>query len=49
MQGRGRIKRKCCTPNRKFVIKADLKDDLGLKNLKIIIPEFYLDNLRRRI
>lgn len=30
-------------PNRKFVIKADLKDDLGLKSLKIVIPEFYLD------
>lgn len=30
-------------PNRKFVIKADLKDDLGLKSLKISIPEFYLD------
>ena len=30
-------------PNRKFVIKADLKDDLGLKSLKIMIPEFYLD------
>lgn len=30
-------------PNRKFVIKADLKDDLGLKSLKIRIPEFYLD------
>ena len=30
-------------PNRKFVIKADLKDDLGLKCLQISIPEFYLD------
>ena len=30
-------------PNRKFVIKADLKDDLGLKSLKIMIPELYLD------
>ena len=30
-------------PNRKFIIKADLKDDLGLKSLKISIPEFYLD------
>ncbi len=30
-------------PNRKFVIKADLKDDLGLKSLQISIPEFYLD------
>lgn len=30
-------------PNRKFVIKANLKDDLGLKSLKINIPEFYLD------
>lgn len=30
-------------PNRKFVIKADLKDDLGLKSLKIEIPEFSLD------
>lgn len=30
-------------PNRKFVIKADLKDDLGLKNLQISIPEFYLN------
>ena len=25
-------------PNRKFVIKADLKDDLGLKSFKIVIP-----------
>lgn len=32
-------------PNRKFVIKADLKDDLGLKSLKISIPEFYLDKV----
>lgn len=30
-------------PNRKFIIKADLKDDLGLKSLKISIPEFNLD------
>lgn len=30
-------------PNRKFVIKAILKDDLGLKSLKISVPEFYLD------
>lgn len=30
-------------PNRKFVIKAELKDDLGLRDLKISIPEFYLD------
>lgn len=30
-------------PNRKFIVKADLKDDLGLKSLKISIPEFYLD------
>lgn len=30
-------------PNRKFVIHADLKDDLGLKNLKISIPELNLD------
>ena len=28
-------------PNRKFVIKADLKDDLGLKSLKIVIPDRY--------
>lgn len=27
-------------PNRKFQIKADLKDDLGLKSLKISCPEF---------
>ena len=33
-------------PNRKFVIKADLKDDLGLKSLKIVIPEFYLKKLK---
>ena len=32
--------------DRKFVIKADLKDDLGLKSLKIVIPEFYLDKPR---
>lgn len=30
-------------PNRKFQIKADLKDDLGLKSLKISCPEFFLD------
>lgn len=30
-------------PNRKFAIKAALKDDLGLKSLKISIPEFSLD------
>lgn len=29
-------------PNRKFVIKAELKDDLGLKSVEIKIPEFYL-------
>ncbi|WP_239060660.1 hypothetical protein [Bacteroides sp. 519] len=30
-------------PNRKFTIKANLKDDLGLKSLRIYIPELYLD------
>lgn len=30
-------------PNRKFVITADLKDDLGLKSLLISIPELYLE------
>lgn len=30
-------------PNRAFQIKANLKDDLGLKNLKISCPEFFLD------
>ncbi|MBK5721776.1 hypothetical protein JGH11_12925 [Dysgonomonas sp. Marseille-P4677] len=30
-------------PNRRFIIKAKLKDDLGLKSLQINIPELYLD------
>lgn len=30
-------------PGRKFVIKADLKGDLGLKSLKLGIPELFLD------
>lgn len=30
-------------PNRKFVIKADLKDDLGLKSLRISAPELSLN------
>lgn len=32
-------------PNRKFEIKAALADDLGLKNVRIQIPELYLDKV----
>lgn len=32
-------------PNRQFTIKANLKDDLGLKSIQIQIPEFSLDKM----
>ncbi len=32
-------------PNRKFIIRAELKDEIGLRDVRIKIPELYLDKI----